>query len=145
VRPRYNRFSARKEARWSPEFPMIDVSLISVVVVDDDESLRESLEGLLKSLGHAVEVFASAESFLSSGALAETDLLILDIHMPGMTGPELQRELKSLRPELPIIFITAHSDDGVISRVMAEGAVSCLFKPFSEDSLLNAILKALPG
>jgi FixJ family two-component response regulator len=122
---------------------MSAVSRISVV--DDDESLRESLEGLLKSLGHDAEVFSSAESFLGSEALAKTDCLILDVRMPGMSGPELQRELKSHQRKLPIIFITAHGDEAVISRVMADGAVDCLLKPFSEDSLLNAICHALPG
>lgn len=122
---------------------MTDVSLISVV--DDDESLRESLEGLLKSLGHAVAVFSSAESFLSSKARADTDCLILDVRMPGMSGPDLQRELINRREKIPIIFITAHGDDDVTSRVMADGAVDCLLKPFSEDSLLNAISLAIPG
>jgi FixJ family two-component response regulator len=122
---------------------MTDASLISVV--DDDESLRESLEGLLKSLGHKVAVFSSAESFLNSAVLAKTDCLILDVRMPGMSGPELQRELISHPHKLPIIFITAHGDEAVISRVMADGAVDCLLKPFSEDSLLNAIGRALPG
>jgi FixJ family two-component response regulator len=122
---------------------MTDVSLISVV--DDDESLRESLEGLLKSLGHVVAVFSSAESFLSSPARAKTDCLILDVRMPGMSGPDLQRELIVQKQKLPIIFITAHGDDDVVSRVMADGAVDCLLKPFSEDSLLNAISQALPG
>jgi FixJ family two-component response regulator len=122
---------------------MSDVFLISVV--DDDESLRESLEGLLKSLGHAVAVFSSAESFLSSDALAKTDCLILDVSMPGMSGPRLQRELISRRLKIPIIFITAHGGEDVVARVMADGAVDCLFKPFSEDSLLSAISRALAG
>jgi FixJ family two-component response regulator len=120
---------------------MTDASLISVV--DDDESLRESLEGLLKAMGYVVSVFSSAENFLSSEALARTDCLILDVRMPGMSGPELQQKLKTQRQRIPIIFITAHGDEDVISRVMAEGAVDCLLKPFSEDSLLNAIGLAL--
>ncbi len=118
------------------------VSLISVV--DDDESLRESLEGLLKSLGYDTTVFSSAESFLSSEALAKTACLILDVRMPGMSGPELQRELISRRRNIPIIFITAHGDENVVAGVMADGAVDCLLKPFSEDSLLKAISRALP-
>ena len=120
---------------------MTDVSSISVV--DDDESLRESLEGLLKSMGYSVNVFSSAEAFLSSQALRKTDCLILDVRMPGMSGPELQQKLKTLGNRIPIIFITAHGDDDVIARVMADGAVDCLLKPFSEDSLLNAIGLAL--
>ena len=122
---------------------MTDISLISVV--DDDESLRESLEGLLKSLGYDTTVFSSAESFLSSEALAKTACLILDVRMPGMSGPELQRELISRRRNIPIIFITAHTDEDLVARVMADGAVDCLLKPFSEDSLLKAISRALPG
>jgi FixJ family two-component response regulator len=120
---------------------MTDVSLISVV--DDDESLRESLEGLLKSLGHHTEVFSSAETFLGSEVLTKTDCLILDVRMPGMSGPELQRELINSQRIVPIIFVTAHGDESVISRVMADGAVDCLLKPFSEDSLLKAISQAL--
>ena len=141
--PRYNGLPAATAAPWMTDFPMTDVSFISVV--DDDESLRESLEGLLKSLGYAVAVFSSAESFLGSQALAKTNCLILDVRMPGMSGPELQRELKGRRPQIPIIFITAHGDEEVITRVMADGAVDCLLKPFSEDCLLNAIGLALPG
>ena len=114
-----------------------------ISVVDDDESLQESLDGLLKSLGHSVAVFSSAESFLNSEAPAVTDCLILDVRMPGMSGPELQRELVTRQWKVPIIFITAHGDDDVISRVMADGAVDCLLKPFSEDSLLNAISLAM--
>ena len=139
--PRYNRFLA-PEMSWSTtEFPMNDAFLVSVV--DDDESLRESLEGLLKSLGYGVKVFSSAESFLNSQAQAETACLILDVRMPGMSGPELQRELMSRRLEIPIIFITAHGDEEVVSRVMRDGAVDCLLKPFSEESLLKAIGLAL--
>lgn len=140
---RYNSFYAPLGANSATEFPMTDVSLISVV--DDDESLRESLEGLLKSLGYAVAVFSSAESFLSSTTRARTDCLILDVRMPGMSGSELQRELIAQRNQPPIIFITAHGDDDVVARVMADGAVDCLLKPFSEDALLNAIGRALPG
>lgn len=120
---------------------MPDASLISVV--DDDESLRESLEGLLTSLGYSAEVFSSAESFLNSKSLAKTDCLILDVRMPGMSGPELQRALMARNRRIPIIFITAHGDKDVISRVMADGAVDCLLKPFGEEPLLNAISLAL--
>jgi FixJ family two-component response regulator len=120
---------------------MNDISPISVV--DDDESLRESLEGLLKALGYAVEVFSSAESFLGSDALAKTKCLILDVSMPGMSGPELQRELMSRGEPIPIIFITSRADEDVVSRVMADGAVACLLKPFTEDALLKAISLSL--
>jgi FixJ family two-component response regulator len=124
-------------------YSMTHVSLISVV--DDDVSLRESLEGLLKTLGYDTTVFSSAESFLSSEALAKTACLILDVRMPGMSGPELQRELISRQRNIPIIFITAQSNEDIFARVMADGAVDCLLKPFSEDSLLKAINRALPG
>jgi len=113
--------------------------------VDDDESLRESLEGLLKSLGHKVSVFSSAESFLGSEALSKTACIILDVRMPGMSGPELQQELIRRRRKIPIIFITAHGDEDVISRVIADGAVDCLLKPFKEAALLKAISQALRG
>jgi FixJ family two-component response regulator len=90
-------------------------------------------------------VFSSADSFLGSKALAKTNCLILDVRMPGMSGLELQRELMDQQSKIPIIFITAHGDEDVVSRVMADGAVDCLLKPFSEDSLLNAISLALSG
>jgi FixJ family two-component response regulator len=132
-----------KNALSLDKHPATEISLISVV--DDDESLRESLEGLLKSLGYETTVSSSAEIFLRSEALSKTACLILDVRMPGMSGPELQRELISRRRNIPIIFITAHSDEDVVARVMADGAVDCLLKPFSEDSLLNAISRALSG
>jgi len=120
---------------------MISVSLISIV--DDDESVRESLEGLLKSMGFRVETFALAGDFLSSSALHATDCLILDVRMPGMSGPELQRKLIASQHSVPIIFITAHGDEAVRARVLGDGAVDCLLKPFNEDVLLNAVHAAL--
>jgi FixJ family two-component response regulator len=122
---------------------MAHVPLISVV--DDDESIRESLQGLLKSLGYGVEIYSSAESFLSSSALVKTNCLVLDVWMPGMSGLELQQKLKTQQVPIPIIFITAHGTSDVISRVIADGAVDCLIKPFCEKSLLNAISSALSG
>ena len=120
---------------------MISVSLISVV--DDDESVRESLEGLLKSMGFRVEAFALAMDFLNSQALEATDCLILDVRMPGMSGPELQRKLITSQRSIPIVFITAHGDEAVRARVLGDGAVDCLLKPFTEDALLNAVHAAL--
>jgi FixJ family two-component response regulator len=120
---------------------MADRSLVSVV--DDDESVRESLPDLVRELGFAVEAFSSAEAFLASAALAQTRCLILDIAMPGMTGPELQRELTRRGQPIPIVFITAQSDDAIRRRVLAQGAVACLFKPFSETALLEALNAAL--
>jgi FixJ family two-component response regulator len=112
-------------------------SLVSIV--DDDQSVRESLPDLLRECGFAVEAFASAEEFLASGSVGETRCLILDMRMPGMSGPDLQRELTLRREEIPIIFITAHGDETVRPRVLEQGAVECLIKPFSEKALLGAI------
>ena len=116
-----------------------------VSVVDDDESVRESLPDLLGELGFAARTFSSAEEFLASDCLDQARCLILDIAMPGMSVPDLQRELKLRGQEIPIIFITSYVENDVITRIMAGGAVDCLTKPFSENSLLNAISLALPG
>ncbi len=121
------------------------VTRLLVSIVDDDESVRESLPDLVSEFGFAVAAFSSAEEFLASGRLLETSCLILDIGMPGMSGPDLQRELRLRRLEIPIIFITAHADDTVRPRLLQEGAVECLFKPFSEAALLRALATALPG
>lgn len=114
-----------------------------VSVVDDDESVRESLPDLLKEFGFAARAFASAEEFLASDCVGQTRCLILDVAMPGMTGPDLQRELKRRGREIPIIFITAHIDEAVRSRVLEQGAAECLFKPFSDTALLEALNAAL--
>jgi FixJ family two-component response regulator len=114
-----------------------------VSIVDDDESVRESLPDLLKEFGFAVQSFASAEEFLASGRVDETRCLVLDIAMPGMSGPELQRELTRRNQPIPIVFITANEDSTECGRVMDAGAVSCLIKPFSETALLRAITKAI--
>jgi FixJ family two-component response regulator len=116
-------------------------SLVSVV--DDDESVRESLPDLLRELGFAVEAFSSAEAFLASETVSETSCLILDVALPGMTGPDLQRELMHRRQQVPIVFITAHGDDTLRPRLLLLGAVACLFKPFSESALLDALDAAL--
>jgi len=114
-----------------------------VAVVDDDESVRESLPDLLRECGFAVRAFASAEAFLESDALDHAQCLILDIAMPGMSGPDLQRELQRRGRKLPIIFITARADDVLRERLIERGAVDCLFKPFNETALLGAIHAAL--
>ena len=114
-----------------------------VAVVDDDESVRESLPDLLRELGFAASAFSSAEEFLASGDIGRTKCLILDVAMPGMSGPDLQRELARRRRAIPIVFITAHQDDTVRPRLLAQGAVECLFKPFSETALLAALDTAL--
>jgi len=114
-----------------------------VAVVDDDESVRESLPDLLRELGFASKAFGSAEEFLSSDCLGEAKCLILDIAMPGMSGPDLQRELKRRGVGIPIVFITANGDATTRPRVLKQGAVECLFKPFSDTRLRDAVNAAL--
>ena len=114
-----------------------------VTVVDDDQSVRESLPDLLRQFGFQVQVFSSAEEFLASDCVGQTRCLILDIAMPGMSGPELQQQLTIRRQAIPIVFITGHGDETVRPRVLAQGAVECLFKPFSEKALLEALNTAL--
>ncbi len=116
-------------------------SLISIV--DDDDSVRESLSGLIRSVGFRVMVFASAEEFLNSNHLSDTDCLILDVRMPGMNGLDLQRRLAASHMSIPVIFITAHGDEEARVRALNGGAVEYLLKPFSEDALLKGIDKAL--
>ncbi len=120
---------------------MAKIPLISIV--DDDDSVRESLRGLLRSVRFGVEVFASAEEFLISARAPETDCLILDVRMPGMSGLDLQQRLAASHPEVPIIFITSHEDEDLKSRALNGGAVDYLLKPFSEEALLNAVQTAL--
>ncbi len=120
---------------------MVMRSLVSVV--DDDESVRESLPDLLREFGFAVQAFSSAEEFLVSDYVGQTRCLILDIAMPGMSGPDLQRELTLRGQEIPIVFITAHGDETVRPRLLEQGAVECLFKPFSDTALLDALNAAL--
>ena len=115
------------------------------VVVDDDESVRESLPDLLKEFGFAARAFSSAEEFLSSDCIGETSCLILDIAMPGMSGPELYQELKRRGVEIPIIFITGQRDETIRNRMLQQGAAGFLFKPFSDADLLAAVKTALPG
>jgi FixJ family two-component response regulator len=110
-----------------------------VSVVDDDESVRESLPDLLRELGYSVRAFSSAEEFLASDCVADTKCLILDIAMPGMTGPDLQQELTVRRQDIPIIYITAQADEIVRSCSLEQAAVACLFKPFSDTALFEAL------
>ena len=116
---------------------MVIRSLVSVV--DDDESVRESLPDLLREFGFAARAFSSAEEFLVSDCVGQTRCLILDIAMPGMSGPDLQQELTLRRQDIPIVFITAHGDATVRARLLERGAVECLLKPFSEKALLKAL------
>jgi FixJ family two-component response regulator len=115
-----------------------------VSVVDDDESVRESLPDFLRSFGHEVRPFASADEFLRSAEnLDWTGCLILDVAMPGMSGPELQLELARRRRTIPIVFITAYSNDVIRRQVLTRGAVACLSKPFTEYALMDAVTAAL--
>jgi FixJ family two-component response regulator len=118
-------------------------SLVSVI--DDDESVRESLPDLLKELGFAVRAFCSAEEFLASDCVNQARCLILDIGLPGMSGPDLQLELRRLGREIPIVFITANADETIRARLLEQGAVACLLKPFSETALREALDSALGG
>ena len=124
-----------------PERSTTECPLVSVV--DDDESVRESLPDLLREFGFAVRTFPSAEEFLASDCVGPTRCLILDLAMPGMTGPELQQELIRRRQAIPIIFITANRDKTVRPRLLEQGAVECLFKPFRDADLLDALNIAL--
>jgi FixJ family two-component response regulator len=116
-------------------------SLVSIV--DDDESVRESLPDLVRQFGFTAEAFSSAEAFLASDVVTETRCLLLDVAMPGMSGPDLQQELMHRRQRIPIVFITASGDRTIRPRLLAQGAVECLFKPFSEAALLDALNAAL--
>jgi FixJ family two-component response regulator len=116
-------------------------SLVSVV--DDSESVRDSLPDLLRQVGFDVRTFASAEDFLTSAAAGETSCLVLDVGLPGMSGPDLQRELMRQGRAVPIVFITAQGDSSLRPRLIASGAVACLFKPFSDTVLLDAVAVAV--
>jgi len=120
---------------------MVARPLISVV--DDDESVRESLPDLLREFGFEAQAFTSAEEFLASDVVGDTNCLLLDVAMPGMSGPDLQRELKLREQSIPIVFITAQRDATVRPRLMTQGAVECLFKPFEPTDLLEALNTAL--
>ena len=124
------------QGRRATERPLLSV-------VDDDESVRESLPDLLREFGFAARAFSSAEEFLSSDCVDETGCLILDIAMPGMTGPDLQQELKNRGREIPIVFITAQRDESIRARLLKEGAAGFLLKPFSDTALLAAVNTAL--
>jgi FixJ family two-component response regulator len=120
---------------------MLNIPLISIV--DDDDSLRGSLENLIRSAGFRAQGFSSAEAFLGSNKMQEATCLILDVRMPGMSGFDLQRQLAAVASHLPIIFISAHADDDPQAQALAAGAVAFLYKPFYEEELLNAINAAL--
>ena len=122
---------------------MVNRPLVSVV--DDDESVRESLPDLLREFGFAAQAFASAEEFLASDFIDDTSCLILDVAMPGMSGPDLHRELLRRKQQIPTVFITAHGSEATRPQLIAQGAVDCLLKPFSDTALREAIDAALYG
>ena len=119
------------------EIDLSEIPLISVV--DDDESVREALRSLIESVGFRTEVFSSGEDFLNSDHFGDTDCLIVDVRMPGMSGLELQEQLNGIHSLIPLIFISAHGNEEERARALEAGAVDFLQKPFSEDSLLRAI------
>src|SRR5262249_43891369 len=114
-----------------------------IVIVDDDDALRTSLDNLLRSVGFRAQGFASAEAFLHANQAPETACLILDVRLPGMNGLELQRQLGAAHWRIPIIFVTAYADDDVRTRALAAGAIAFLYKPCREEELLNAIETAV--
>ncbi len=124
-----------------PRSAAVEPFLVSVV--DDDQSVRESLPDLLREFGFAACAFSSAEEFLASDCVGKTRCLILDIVMPGMSGLDLQRELKHRGQGIPIVFVTARRDEAIRPRALEQGAVDCLFKPFSDTALLKALNMAL--
>ena len=120
---------------------MAPAALISIV--DDDDFLRNSLNNLLRSVGMRTHGFSSADEFLNSNELHNTDCLILDVRMPGMSGLDLQRQLRASNSRIPIVFITSHADDEARGRAIAAGAVAFLYKPCRKETLLEAINSAL--
>ena len=119
------------------------MSIPVISIVDDDESVRTALKSLIDSVGFREEVFGSGEEFLKSTALSQTDCLIADVRMPGMTGLELQERLHAANSSIPIVFISAHDDKDARARGLRAGAIDFLQKPFSEESLLGAISAGL--
>ena len=113
-----------------------------VAIVDDDESVRESLPDLVMAYGYAVRAFASAAAFLAFPGMGDTACLIVDVAMPDMSGPDLRRELATRGLQIPTIFITACRDHSLRQRLLAQGAVACLFKPFNDTELLEALKAA---
>jgi len=124
------------QGRSATERPLLSI-------IDDDESVRESLPDLLREFGFAARAFSSAEEFLSSDSVGQTKCLILDVAMPGMTGLDLQKELRRRGQEIPVIFITAQKDDAIRQQALKQGAVNFLYKPFSDTALLEALNAAV--
>jgi FixJ family two-component response regulator len=114
-----------------------------VAIVDDDVSMRQSLPDLVKRFGFSALAFASAEEFLASDCVGRTKCLILDVAMPGMSGPDLQRELARRGRKIPIVFITGQADQDLRNQLIVGGAVECLFKPVNSAALLKALNSTL--
>jgi FixJ family two-component response regulator len=114
-----------------------------VAIVDDDVSIQQSLPALVQKFGFPIRAFRSAEDFLASDCIEKTRCLILDVSMPGMSGPDLQRELSRRRQRIPIVFITGQPDEALRRQLLADGAVECLFKPFNATTLLKALHAAM--
>jgi FixJ family two-component response regulator len=115
-----------------------------VAAVDDDRRIRESVQSVLESAGYEAVTFESAEAFLDSGALANVACVLADVRLPGIDGIELQRRIRSYRPTLPVIFMTAHDDDDIRQRALRDGAVAFMVKPFDGGELLELIARAVP-
>jgi FixJ family two-component response regulator len=114
-----------------------------VAIVDDDDSIRSALQGLLKAVGLPAQAFASAEEFLKSGQQRHAACLIADIRMPGMSGLELQAKLNAEVSRIPMIFITAHGDEKMRMQALRAGAVEFMAKPFDDEALLESVRAAL--
>jgi CheY-like chemotaxis protein len=133
----------RQSCFWRrTEISMMNSQLL-VSIVDDDESVRESLPDLLEMFGLASQTFSSAEEFLAKDGISRSKCLILDVAMPGMRGPELQKELNRRKIKVPIIFITGLRDERLRSQLVEQGAIACLTKPFSDSAMLEALNSAL--
>jgi FixJ family two-component response regulator len=120
-------------------------SNVLISIVDDDESIREAIEGLIESLGLRAHAFSSARDFLASPHIGATSCMIADVHMPQMSGVELHRRLTELGHPIPTILITAYPNDGVRARALADGVICYLSKPFADDALIGAVRSALQG
>jgi FixJ family two-component response regulator len=118
-------------------------STVVVAAVDDDRRIRESVQSVLESAGYQALTFGSAEAFLDSGILSNVACLLADVRLPGIDGIELQRHIRSVRPTLPVIFMTAHDDDNIRQRALRDGAVAFMVKPFDGGELLELIARAV--
>ena len=132
-----------RSKRPGRECPLVKTESALVSVVDDDESIRESLPALIREFGHSTNVFSSGEEFLASDCIKHTRCLIVDVFLRGMSGPELLQLLESRGVHIEVIYITAHADETLRSRLIEDGAAACLFKPFSDSALISALQVAL--